>query len=155
MNSDMREKYIEGRQSGMRPTDAARFADYSNPKRDSSRLETKDEVVIAAVKIIQADTRKRHLYTRDQAVLDLKEGIDIAKKNKEPQSIARCVNELNKMHGFLAPEKKEIEIDVSHQQYKNRLEQMSDEELLTKIGGEKGLIEDVEFEEVIDGTSNE
>jgi hypothetical protein len=32
---------------------------------------------------------------------------------------------------------------------------MSDEELLTKIGGEKGLIEDVEFEEVIDGTSNE
>lgn len=148
VRADKRDKYIEGRQAGMRPTDAARFAGYAQPRQNSSRLENKDPIVIEAVKKIQEETRNKGLYTREQAVLDLKEGIEMAKTAKEPQSLARCVNELNRMHGFLAPEKKEIEIDVQHQTYKTRLEHMDDADLLKLIGGERGLITDVEFEEV-------
>ncbi|NIT14168.1 MAG: hypothetical protein GTN99_08020 [Candidatus Dadabacteria bacterium] len=74
--------------------------------------------------------------------------IKIAEVKEDAAGIVRAVQELDKIHGFHAPQKKELSlVDGTGQQHRKKLERVPDEELLSKIGGEKGLVVDGEFEE--------
>lgn len=143
-----REKYINFRRAGNTPRDAARFAGYSQPESDAYKLE-KHKDVIKAVAEIEQETRRLALHTREDSIRELLQAIKIAKIKEDAAGIVRAVQEINRMHGYHAPKKSEHHlIDDTGMHQRKRLERVPDEELLSRIGGEQGLVVDAEFEEV-------
>jgi len=135
----------------MKPTAAARRAGYADPRNKSWELENKDEYVKKEIAGMQEKTRAKAMYTREQAVQDLIDGVALSKAKGDPMALARCVNELNKMHGWLAAEKKEFTHALGHNPKAPNLrlmENMDESVLLEKIGGEAGMTIDIEAEPV-------
>ena len=137
--SARRTQYIEHRLAGHEPKTAARLANYTNPQGNHITQLEKHPEVIAAIRKQQEKLQEKMLWTREKAVKELLHGIKIAKLTDDAQSIRSCVQELNKMHGFHMPDK--TEIVHTHSVVIKQLENLDDEALLSKIGGETALIE--------------
>ena len=68
-------------------------------------------------------------YTRAEAIADLRSAIDIAREKGDPAGIVRGVTELNRMHGYLEPERKSVTYNHMHTAILKKLEGMSDDDL--------------------------
>ena len=90
------------------------------------------------------DVEEQLEITRDGIIEGLQEAYELAKASNNPGAMTGAYREIAKMCGYYEPEKKKVEITQSQEQYKLRLEHMSDEELLARIGGEKGLSGDID-----------
>lgn len=120
--------YIEHRVLGMTPRQAAKAAGYADAGH-ANRLE-QHEKVVAALETHRAELKAKFSYTRDKAVQTLYDAIDMAKLMSDPATMIRAVNELNRMHGYHAPEVRKIEFDDRAQKLLDKLEQMDEEQLL-------------------------
>lgn len=143
-----RAKYIEGRGIGMVPLRAAKYAGYAQPESYAYALEAEPAIIEALAKV-QAQNAKLSKMTR-QKVLDIAiEAVDMARTMGDPMSMLRGVQELAKLCGYYAPEKKTIELSAAKEKARGELALLSEADLIEMSGGYKGVLEG-EFEVVTD-----
>jgi hypothetical protein len=100
-----------------------------------------------ALKAQQQEFKEKVSYSRDQAISDLLKGIDIAKTRADAQALRACVQELNKIMGYHAPEKTETTVVLEDKAQKMRnIETASDTALLERLGP-SGLVIEGEYVE--------
>lgn len=137
---------------GMAPLRAAQHAGYQSPDTYAYTLE-KEPDIIAALAKVQAQNAEISRMTR-QKVLDIAiEAIDMARTMSDPMSMLRGVQELAKLCGYYAPEKKSIELSAAKEKARGELALLSEADLIEMAGGFKGVLEG-EFEVVTDGRSS-
>ena len=73
--------------------------------------------------------------TRKRVMEGLLEGVEMAKLMAEPASMIAGWREIGKMCGYYEPVKKKVELTVNGQVAMQRMERMSDEELMKYIAG--------------------
>lgn len=141
-------KYIEGREMGMHPTQAAKHAGYSVPSKSAQELE-KDPIVMAHVAEIEEKNRKALDLSREDVLQGVMDAIEVAKLASDPQAMIRGWSEINRMLGYYEAEKRELEIkSLPAAQKMKAIESMSTEKLLEMVGGEMTI--EGEWEEVGD-----
>jgi hypothetical protein len=155
-----KQAYIDARAMGMTPEQAATAAGYSFPRIVAARLEHKDPDVRLVLTELAEETRKKFHFTRERVMELVDEGLGMARAARDPQAFFRGISEINKMQGYYEPEKRVIDVNVTWKDRVRQLESLSEEELLQRIGGEKGLILDGEFERadgvpLLDGPATE
>lgn len=129
----------------MTQTAAARAAGYSQPSTAASDL-------LQLPKIQQAIRERRAEYaaasqvTKKMVIEGFLEAINMAKTMSEPITMVAGWREVGKMCGFYEPTKSKMEISVNGQVMIQRLNGMSDEELLKLAEGDASVIEG-EFQE--------
>lgn len=141
-----RETYLLHRLSGIPPTQSARLAGYKNPRESCRDLEKNPEIAdeIASYK---AKNRQQAKWTRDKVMERLENAVDMAEMATDPSSMVRGLQEINKMQGYYAPETKELVLADDVSQKLDQISQLSEAELLEKLGKQQAYI-DAEFEVV-------
>jgi hypothetical protein len=89
--------------------------------------------------------------TRKQVMDGFKEAIDMAKVQAEPATMVSGWREIARMCGYYAPEKREINVNITAKRAVDQLETLSDDELLEIIEKDSEVIEG-EFEEILETT---
>lgn len=80
----------------------------------------------------QADADRLSI-TRENVLQQLLEAFSMARENREPAAMVSAARELGRMMGFYAPTKVEAKMDVGVAVERQRLEAMSDAELMSLI----------------------
>jgi hypothetical protein len=93
-----------------------------------------------AVKELRKEAEEKFKYSREKVFELIQEGLDLAKAKGDPGAFFRGVSEINRMCGFYEPEKHEVTHTHQGEVLVRRLETMSEQELLEKLGGEQGLV---------------
>ena len=134
------EAHVEARGMGMVPLRAAEYAGYKDPESYAYHLEKEPEVIEALTKV-QTQNAKLSRMTR-QKVMDLiEEALDMARSMSDPMAMLRGVQELNKMCGFYAPEKKTLALSDERTKVRGELALMTETDLIELAGGYKGVLE--------------
>lgn len=125
---------------GMVPLRAAEYAGYANPESYAYTLE-KDHEVMEALAKVQAQNAKLSKMTR-QTVMDIvTDAIEMARAIQDPTAMLRGAQELSKMCGFYAPEKKTLELTDERNKVRGELALMTETDLIELAGGFKGVLE--------------
>lgn len=95
-------------------------------------------------------TIENGVVTRGKVQDIVLDAIDMAKVQAMPGDMIRGAQELNKMNGFYAPEKRELELGEKAREVLSRFEAMSDLELLHALEADPDPIE-AEFEVLAHG----
>lgn len=142
--SEVHAKVVDGVASGMTATDAIAAAGMASDPGSQNSLMTRDDIK----KALSAE-RRRNQYmlgmTRETILQGIKDAVDQAVLLADPVAQIMGWKEIGKICGFYAPEVKRIELSDGAKNYLQRMEQMSDDELL-KLG--ESEVTDVEFEEI-------
>jgi len=142
-----KQAYIDARAMGMSPEQAATAAGYSFPRVVAARLEHKDPDVRVVLTELAEEAKKKFHFTRERVMELVDEGLHMARKAQDPQAFFRGISEINKMQGYYEPEKRIVDVNVTLRDRIRQLETLSEDELLQRIGGERGLILDGELEQ--------
>lgn len=110
-------------------TAAARQAGYSHPKTQGSAL-LKNPKIAAAIAVEREEFAKASGMTKKKVIDGLAESIDMARMKGDPTTMVMGWREIGKMCGFYEPTKAEIKISVTGKVMVEKLQAMSDEELL-------------------------
>ena len=127
-------------------TAAARMAGYQKPHHASYNL-LQNPRVQKAIAIERAEYAKASGMTRKKVIDGFLESIDMARIRAEPASMIAGWREVGKMCGFYEPQKVKVEVSVQGQVLMQRLQTMSDEELLKLAESDPTALEG-EFEVV-------
>lgn len=141
-------KYLEARAMGLSPHQAALAAGYSDPRRMAYHLEHLDRDVARANSVMEKAVEKKLTMTRLKVMELVNEGLDMARRANDAGAFFRGITEINKMQGYYEPEKRTVEVNITVKEQLRQLETLSEEELLEKLGGERALSIDGEYEEV-------
>lgn len=96
----------------------------------------RDPVVMNYLKAIYEDERKKKVMTREKVQDIILEAVDIARLVVDPNAMVRAAGELNKMNGYYAPEKVDVNLNTNQRRLKDQFDHMDDDELLKVIEGE-------------------
>lgn len=97
----------------------------------------------------EEQNRKEMKVTRDTVQGIIMEAIEMGRLMSDPLALIRGAQELNKMCGFYAPEKKELHLSASQRRRIEQFDGMPDEELVKVV--EEGTVKDIieaEFSEI-------
>ena len=110
---------------------AARRAGYSprSARVNGPRLLT-NAAVREALQASQQATARRLELDRQQVLAEIREAIDLARAQGNPMAMIAGWREIAKMCGFYAPETRRVELSAEGRGRMERLEGMTDEELL-------------------------
>ena len=142
----LRALYKANRITGMVPEAAARHAGYLDPNaavKEIKRHTMIEEQIEAEVK----ELNREAFYTRNEVMKVTEEAINLARVGGDPGSMIRGVQEINKMQGYYAPESVNIKLDIDQVVRVQQLQEMSESELLRRLGKDAAFI-DAEFEEL-------
>lgn len=142
--TEMKRKYLEGIYMGMGKLAAARFAGSSSPSSYVGIMND-DPWIQGEIEIYREKQREDMEMSREKVQAIVLDAIDMAKLTADPTAMIRGAQELNKMCGYYAPEKKEVTVEGSLRRIQTEFEHMSEVELLEAIGQEQDAIEG-EFE---------
>lgn len=132
---------------GQTPTAACRAMGYKHPRHDASRLKKKPEF-IAALNAQYQQNRENSEITREEVEKMCMETYELAQRLGDPGAMARVINEINKMHGFLAPKKHEHNHKLTGKV--EHIRGLSDADLLKLTHRKKDDDLDVEYEIIED-----
>ncbi len=141
------QKFVDGIEMGLKPTQAAKAAGYSKPPQ-AAHQQMQKAPVKAALDTIHQRTRKNLRMTREKVEGGIMRAIEMAELQADPQSMIRGYAEINRMCGFYAPEQKEVKLSTNARRAKTQFESMPEEELLKILSSDDVI--DGEFEEVED-----
>jgi hypothetical protein len=115
---------------------AARRAGYSprSSRVNGPRL-LSNAAVREALHVSQQAEAERLQLDRQQVLNGLMEAVEIARAKADAHALIRAWSEIGKMCGFYAPERKTVEVSVASRRVIDKLESMSDEELLVLAEG--------------------
>lgn len=142
----LREKYKAGRISGLVPEAAARAAGYKDPHDAVRMIKRNTNIEEEIVQKVEEITREAY-FTREKVLELTEEAINVARCGGDAGSMIRGITEVNKMQGYYAPEAKLVVLDVRQSVRQAQIQDMSEDELLRRLGKDKAFI-DAEFEEL-------
>jgi hypothetical protein len=142
--------FVENTLRGMPQTTAARAAGYAEPGVEAVRL-LKNDLIKESIAYLHRKHEKAAQMTRKQVMDGFKEAIDMAKVQAEPATMVSGWREIARMCGYYAPEKREINVNITAKRAVDQLETLSDDELLEIIEKDSEVIEG-EFEEILETT---
>lgn len=148
--TDKQKVFVDGVVRGLTQTMAARLAGYSNPYTEGSRMIRKP-AVIEAVQRMHYKHEKASQMSRKKVMDGMLEAIEMAKMQSEPGVMVNGWREIGRMCGYYAAEKKVIDINISAKRAVDKLEMLSDAELLEMIESDSQAIEG-ECSEVLEAT---
>lgn len=133
---------------GNKQTHSARLAGFANPDIEGSRL-MKLPKIRESMRYLQRKMEKANDMTRKKVMDGMLEAIDMAKVQGEPGVMVAGWREIGRMCGYYAAEKKQIDINITAKRAVDKLETMSDAELLEMIEEDSSAIEG-EFTEIVE-----
>lgn len=92
---------------GLTPTQAAKRAKFSDPRKAAKRLMATPELA-ERIKEITVTIRKEFAISRMDVQKGIAEAIEMARLQADPVAMIRGWQEVNKMCGFYAPEERKI-----------------------------------------------
>lgn len=116
----------------MTQTAAARLAGYNNPAVSAVQM-MKNPKIMKALSIEREEYAKASGVTKKKVIDGFLEAIDMAKIKADPIAMVSGWREVGKMCGFYEPQKREVSISVNGQVMLQRVQSMSDEELLQLV----------------------
>lgn len=120
-------------------TAAGRMAGYNHPSTISTLM--KNPKVIRAIAEERAEYAKASGMTKNKVIDGFAEAIDLGRIKGDPIAMIAGWREIGKMCGFYEPTKAKIEVSVQGQVLIQRLNTMSDEELLQLAEGDPSVLE--------------
>ncbi len=129
--------FVSHLRTGSPPAVAASSAGYSAPATTGPALMRRQHIR-TIVELIQQEMQQEMGVTRTTVVNKLCEAFDLAKVVQDPGAMVRACNELNRMFGYHAPEKKELSL-ASMTKSAEALAEASDETLLELLEGEDSV----------------
>jgi len=132
----MQRTFCENIAAGMKQAPAARNAGYSSPSKAADTLLKKSDIQ-AQIEQMRDDTRKAGLVTRERSIEGILEAIEHARIVNDPGAMIRGWQELNRMHGYHAPMKVEVDVPEEVRVMLNKLSGASKEKLIELIGEEE------------------
>ena len=142
----LRSLYKANRIAGMVPQAAARHAGYLDPQAAAKEIRRNTNIEQEVMEEVSNMSREA-FYTRNEVLKVTEEAINLARCGGDAGSMIRGVQEINKMQGFYAPETHQIKLDVNQVVRVQQLQEMSEPELLKRLGKDAAFI-DAEFEEL-------
>lgn len=121
-------------------TAAARQAGFNQPGTSAHAL-VRNPRVIAAIAAERAEYAKASGMTKQKVIDGFSEAIDLARIKADPIAMIAGWREIGKMCGFYEPTKTKIEVSVQGQVLIQRMNSMSDEELLALAEGDPTALE--------------
>lgn len=121
-------------------TAAARQAGFNQPGTAANAL-MKNPKVIAAIAEERAEYARASGMTKQKVIEGFSEAIDLARIKADPIAMIAGWREIAKMCGFYEATKTKIEVSVQGQVLIQRLNSMSDEELLALAEGDPSVLE--------------
>jgi hypothetical protein len=147
--TDKQKIFVDALLRGATQTMAARAAGYTSPKVEGHRL-MKTPKIREAVQYMQRSYEKANQMTRKKVMNGLLEAIEMAKIQAEPATMVSGWREIGRMCGYYAAEKTIIDINITAKRAVDKLETLSDAELLEMIEEDSETIEG-QFTEVLEG----
>ena len=133
-------------------TAAARQAGFSQPGTAANTL-MKNPKVLSAIAEERLEYAKASGMTKQKVIEGFVEAIDMARIKADPVAMIAGWREIGKMCGFYEATKTKVELSVQGQVLIQRLNTMTDEELLALAEGDPSVLEG-EFHVVDDTNSN-
>ena len=121
-------------------TAAARQAGFSQPGTAANAL-MKNPKVLAAIAEERAEYARASGMTKQKVIEGFSEAIDLARIKADPIAMIAGWREIGKICGFYEATKTKIELSVQGQVLIQRLNSMSDEELLALAEGDPSVLE--------------
>ena len=121
-------------------TAAARQAGFNQPGTAANAL-MKNPKVLAAIAEERLEYAKASGMTKQKVIEGFSEAIDLARIKADPIAMIAGWREIGKMCGFYEATKAKIELSVQGQVLIQRLNTMSDEELLALAEGDPTVLE--------------
>jgi phage terminase small subunit len=124
----------------MNQTAAARLAGFNQPGTSANYL-MRNPKVVAAIAEERAEYAKASGMTKQKVIEGFTESINLARIKADPIAMIAGWREIGKMCGFYEATKSEIKVSVQGQVMLQRLNSMSDEELLALAEGDPSVLE--------------
>jgi len=140
--------FVESVVKGDAPPLAARKAGYSSPKSQANQILNSPKIQ-TAIRFSYAKYAQAAQMTRQQVMDGMLEAINMAKIQADANTMINGWREIGRMCGFYAPEVKKIDISVTTRRVIDRLETLSDADLL-KMVEESGEIIEGEAQNVLE-----
>jgi hypothetical protein len=132
--------FVNAIMKGQNQTLAARTAGYSNAGVEATRV-----IRLPQVKEALAFLNKKHekaaQMTRKKVMDGFTDAIEMARIQGEPATMVAGWREIARMCGYFAPEEKNINVNITAKRAVDKLETLSDDELLEMIEKDNALIE--------------
>lgn len=140
--------FVDAVIKGKSPVVAARMAGYSRPESQGYEV-VKSPKVAEAIKYLHKKHEAVSDMTRKKVMDGMLEAIDMARMMADPGVMVTGWREIGRMCGYYAPEVKKIDINISAKRVIDKLETLSDEDLLQLVDESSKIIE-VEATEILD-----
>lgn len=138
---------------GTAPNIAARMAGYSQGESQGYQILQRPKIQ-EAIRYLHKKYEKVSDMTRKKVMDGILEAIDMAKMQADAGNMISGWREIGRMCGYYAPEVKKIDINISAKRVIDKLETLSDEELVQMIEDSSQIIE-AEATEVLDAIQAE
>lgn len=138
--TDQQRIFVEAIIKGKSPSTAARMAGYAQPE-SQGYLILKSPKVQEAVRYLHKKHEKVADMSRKKVMDGLLEAIEIAKMQADAGVMVSGWREIGKMCGYYAPEVKKIDINITAKRVVDKLETLSDEDLLQMVEESQSFIE--------------
>lgn len=145
--TDKQAAYAYWRGMGLTPRQSMKRAGYADFKWREVEL---NKTVRACVEEFARQARLKYDIERDDVVAGIREAINIARDQSDPNSMIKGWTEIARITGVEAPERKQVDVNVSGKVEHHQLSQASDKQLLELLGKNRAMPELIEgeFEEV-------
>lgn len=138
--TDRQALFVDLLVKGKPPVVAARLAGYASPETMGTVL-SKQPKVQAAVRYLYGKHEKLLDISRKRVLEGFMEAIEMAKVQADPREMISGWREIGRMCGYYAPEVKKVDITVTSKRVIDRLETLSDDELLRLVDESQQTIE--------------
>jgi phage terminase small subunit len=146
--TDKQKLFVDALMRGQSQTMAARSAGFADANVAANRLMKKPKIH-ESVAHLQRKYEKASQMTRKKVMDGMLEAIGMAKLQADPGVMVNGWREIGRMCGYYAAEVRKIDINITAKRAVDKLETLSDAELLEMIDKDSDLIEG-EFTEVFE-----
>ena len=143
--SEQQKLFVDRIIKGDGPTQAARIAGYACPDRQGYEI-VKSKKVAAAVQYLYKKHEKVADISRRKVMDGFKEAIDMARIQADAGVMISGWREIAKLCGYYAPEIKKVDINITAKRVIDKLETLSDNDLLEMVEESQNVIEAEAYE---------
>lgn len=140
--------FVDSIVKGQSPSVAARLAGYANPASQGYNI-IKSPKIAAAIKHLHKKHEKAADMTRKKVMDGMLEAIDMARLQADAGNMISGWREIGRMCGYYAPDVKKIDISITAKRVIDKMETLSDEDLVQMIEDSSQIIE-AEAVEILD-----
>lgn len=138
--TDQQKLFCEQIMKGKSPGVAARIAGYVQPESQGYQI-VKSPKVQAAIQYMHKKHEAAAQMTRKKVMDGFLEAIDMARMQADSSTMVAGWREIGRMCGYYAPEVKKIDISITAKRVIDKLETLSDDDLLQMVEENAKIIE--------------